>query len=35
MSSSLKFNGIDLSTLPDIDLKKLCLKYQIITTSEV
>ena len=35
MSNSLKFNGIDLATLPDIELKKLCLKYQIITTSEI
>ena len=35
MSSSLTLNGIDLTTLSDIQLKQLCLKYQIITTSEV
>ena len=35
MSSSLKLNGIDLTTLSDMQLKQLCLKYQIITTSEV
>lgn len=32
---SLKLNGIDLTKLSDIQLKQLCLKYQICTTSEV
>ena len=34
-SSSLKLNGIDLNTLSDLQLKQLCLKYQIATTFEV
>ena len=34
-SGSLKINGIDLTKLSDIQLKQLCLKYQIVTTSEV
>ena len=31
---SLKFNGVDF-TFTDTQLKQLCLKHQIITTSEV
>ena len=31
---SLKFNGVDLATFTDTQLKQLCLKHQIITTSE-
>ncbi len=34
-NQSLKFNGIDLSSFTDIQLKQLCLKYQIATTSEI
>ena len=32
---SLVFNGVDLTTLTDTQLKQLCLKYQIATTSEL
>ena len=31
---SLKFNGVELSDFTDTQLKQLCLKHQIITTSE-
>ena len=31
---SLKFNGVELANFTDIQLKQLCLKHQIITTSE-
>jgi hypothetical protein len=31
---SLKFNGVDLATFTDTQLKQLCLKHQIITTNE-
>ena len=34
-STCLKLNGIDLTQLSDLQLKQLCLKYQIATTSEV
>ena len=34
-SKSLKLNGIDLGGLSDTQLKQLCLKYQIVTTSEL
>ena len=33
-SKSLKLNGVDLSNFTDTQLKQLCLKHQIITTSE-
>ena len=31
---SLKFNGVELANFTDARLKQLCLKHQIITTSE-
>lgn len=31
---SLKFNGVELADFSDTQLKQLCLKHQIITTSE-
>jgi len=31
---SLKFNGVELANFTDTQLKQLCLKHQIITTSE-
>ena len=31
---SLKFNGVELADFTDTQLKQLCLKHQIITTSE-
>ena len=34
-SGNLRINGIDLTKLTDVQLKQLCLKYQIITTSEI
>ena len=34
-SKSLKLNGVELSNFSDMELKKLCLRYNIITTSEV
>ena len=35
MSQSLKINNIDLSTLSDDQLKKLCVKYEIVPMSEL
>ena len=31
---SLKFNGVDLANFTDTQLKQLCLKHQIITTTD-
>ena len=31
----MKLNDIDINSLSDIDLKRICIKYQIIQTSEI
>ena len=31
----MKLNDIDINSLSDTDLKRICIKYQIIQTSEI